>query len=266
LTSESDTTGSTAAGELPVPESPVQMLVGQDAVAQAPEADVPPPRPAGDEPALGGTGDSEFAGPAPTDRLGEDGGQQVTDDVLAGISGSVGRLADACERYHDRAEQRESVIDHLIAEVDRLRRGDRRGVLRPLLAEICRLRNDLLRQADGLPSDFDAERARALLRSYADTVDLLLEDNGVRAFSPALMDAFDPRMHRRVGDEPAFDAAAVGCVASVRRDGYLDVEASSPIAPAEVVVFSRAAAPPRAEPGTPAHDAATMPDERNDND
>lgn len=162
-------------------------------------------------------------------------------EVIAGIAASVRELADSAERYHIRAEQRENVIDHLRAEVDRLRRGERRGLLRPLLVEICRLRNDLLRQAGELPRDFDAERAALLLRSYAESVELALENNGVVSFAPASGDAFDPRMHRRVGAEPTPDPAFAGRIAQVRRDGYLDVDANSPIAPAEVVVFAAAA-------------------------
>ena len=162
-------------------------------------------------------------------------------DVIAGIAVSVRELADSAERYHARAEQRENVIDHLRAEVDRLRRGERRGLLRPLLVEICRLRNDLLRQAGELPGDFDAERAALLLRSYAESVELALENNGVVSFAPDSGDVFDPRMHRRVGGEPAPDPAFAGRIAQVRRDGYLDADANSPIAPAEVVVFTAAA-------------------------
>ena len=89
--------------------------------------------------------------------------------LLVTISETLERVAASSERYHARAEQREGVIDHLHSEVDRLRRGERRGLLRPLLVEICRLRNDLLRQAEDLPDDFDAERARLLLRSYAES-------------------------------------------------------------------------------------------------
>jgi molecular chaperone GrpE len=157
--------------------------------------------------------------------------------LLAEISGTIRELADSTERYHSRAEQRESVIDHLHAEVDRLRRGERRGLLRPLLVEICRLRNDLLRQADELPDDFDAERARLLLCSYAESVELALESSGVISFAPASGDPFDPRMHRRVAGATTSDPALVGRVAEVRRGGYLDVDAASPIAPAEVVLF-----------------------------
>ena len=128
--------------------------------------------------------------------------------MLAGISGDIQRLLVTSERYHARAEQREGVIDHLRAEVDRLRRGERRGMLRPLLVEMCRLRNDLLRQAEDLPGDFDADRARLLLRSYADSVELALEDDGVVTFTPEKGDRFEPRMHRRVGGDSQDDPGA----------------------------------------------------------
>jgi len=158
---------------------------------------------------------------------------------LAEISASLEHLAESAQRYHARAEQREAVIDHFSSEVDRLRRGERRGLMRPLLVEICRLRADLLRQADDLPDDFDADRARLLLRSYADTVELVLEDNGITTYAPADGDAFNPRMHRQAGTAPAADASAVGSIASVRGNGYLDIDAGTPVAPAEVVVFVR---------------------------
>ena len=123
--------------------------------------------------------------------------EDTPEPALAGIAASVRELANSAERYHARAEQREGVIDHLRAEVDRLRRGERRGLLRPLLAEMCRLRNDLLRQAAELPADFDAERAALLLRSYAETVELTLESNGVVTYAP------DERRAVRPADAPA---------------------------------------------------------------
>lgn len=171
----------------------------------------------------------------------EPAGQQ-TAGQFAGLADAVRLLADSAAKYHARAEQREGVISQLHAEVDRLRRGERRGLLRPLLAELCRLRNDLLRQAEDLPADFDAERARCLLRSYAESVELALEDSGVVIFTPQEGDRFDPRTHRRVGGAPTSDPALAGRVLRVLRSGYLDIEANGPIAPAEVVLFTLAAA------------------------
>jgi len=169
----------------------------------------------------------------------EGSGQDVieTGTVMAEISAAMRELADASKRYHARAEQREAIIDHLREEVDRLRRGERRGLLRPVLADLCRLRDDLLKQADTLPGDFDATKAADLLRSYAETIELTLESNGVITFMPDDGDLFNPRMHRRVSDELTDEPARAGHIAEVRRDGYLDIEADSPIAPAEVSVF-----------------------------
>lgn len=175
----------------------------------------------------------------------EAGGAQAG-ELMAELAASVRDLADASQGYHIRAQQREEVIDYLRSEVDRLRRGERRAMLRPLLTEMSRLRNDLLRQAAELPAEFDAERAALLLRSYAESMELVLENSGVVSFAPGNGDAFDPRMHRRVGGQPAADPALAGRIAHVRRDGYLDVDANSPVALAEVVVF--AAAGPQSTP------------------
>lgn len=162
----------------------------------------------------------------------------VPADSLAELSAAVRQVADLSRRYHARAEQREGVIDFLRAELDTLRRGERRGLIRPVLAEMCRLRDDLLSQAEMLPADFDAAKAAGLLRSYAETLELALENNGVVTYAPGDGDKFDPRLHRRVGAEATADPALAGHVARVRRDGYLDIEANSPIAPAEVTVFA----------------------------
>ena len=158
--------------------------------------------------------------------------------TMTEISAAVRELASSAGRYHDRATQREGVIDHLRSEVELLRRGERRGLLRPLLTDMCRLRNDLLRQASGLPADYDAEKAAELLLSYAESIQLTLESNGVVTYAPDSGDAFDPRMHRRVKGEATTDPALAGRIAEVQRDGYLDLDANSPLAPAEVTVFA----------------------------
>jgi molecular chaperone GrpE len=156
----------------------------------------------------------------------------------AELTAAVRELASSAERFHDRSEQREGVIDYLRSELEVLRRGERRGLLRPLLTDLCRLRNDLLRQAGRLPADYDAEKAAGLLESYAESIQLTLESNGVVTFVPDEGDSFDPRKHRKVRNEDSADPAMTGRIARVERDGYLDIEANSPITPAEVTVFT----------------------------
>jgi molecular chaperone GrpE len=174
---------------------------------------------------------------------GEPGSVTVDAVVLAGIAASVTEIAGQSERYHARAEQREGVIDFLRTELDTLRQGERRGLLRPLLSDLCRLRGDLLSQAETLPPDYDAAKAAELLRSYADTITDTLESNGVVTYAPDGGDRFDPRLHRRVGGEAAPEPELAGHIAAVRQDGYLDIEAGTPVRPAEVIVYAAQKAP-----------------------
>jgi molecular chaperone GrpE len=183
------------------------------------------------------TGDDAAPGTG-DDAVAETGGEPPESRVMSEISGALRDLADSSQHYHARAEQREGVIDHLRSEVEVLRRGERRGLLRPVLTDMCRLRNDLLRQAAELPADYDAAKAAELLLSYAESIQLTLESNGVIAYAPNDGEPFDPRMHRRVAGETSADPALAGRIANVRRDGYLDIEANNPIAPAEVTVFA----------------------------
>lgn len=178
--------------------------------------------------------DSEFPGVADAAQDGETAAAGPSDTEIAA---EVRRLAASAERYHDRAHQREGVIDYLRAELELLRRGERRGLLRPLLTQMCRLHADLVRQAATLPPDFDAARAVRLLQSYAETLREALEDNGVVTYQPDEGDPFNPRRHRQVKRQPSADPSQAGHVAAVRQPGYLDLESDSPLAPAEVSVF-----------------------------
>lgn len=218
-----ETAGVTPGGPTAPPPGPEAREAGTGPVDEA--------VPAGPECAAG-TGGPEAA---PVSRAPE---AAPTAAMLTEISATVREVAQLSQRYHARAEQREGVIDLLRSEVEVLRRGERRGLLRPVLADLCRLRSDLLAQATALPADFDAAKAAGLLRSYAESIELTLESNGVVTYAPDGGERFDPRLHRRVGGEPATDPALAGHVAGVRRDGYLDIEANSPIAPAEVTVFA----------------------------
>jgi molecular chaperone GrpE (heat shock protein) len=164
-------------------------------------------------------------------------GEPGTDAALAELTAEVRRLATAAEQYQERARQREGVIDYLRSELDLLRRGERRGPLRPLLTAMSRLHADLLLQAKTLPADYNAEKARELLESFAGTVESALTDNGVAAYTPDPGDAFDPRRHRKVKGENTPDPALDGLVAAVRKSGYLDIEADSLLAPAEVTLY-----------------------------
>lgn len=197
------------------------------------------------------TSGTETPGAAPADAAGAAGASDVVrgpgDDVhgtLAALVDQVARLTGTVAEQHRRAGHREQVIDQQHAELERLRAGERRSLLRPMLVELARLRNDLVAQAGRLPADYDAPRASRLLLSYADTIEQSLLEGGVVAFRPAAGDPFDPRAHRRVGVAPAVAPHPAGTVAHVVRDGYLDLDLARALFPAEVVVHTAPAAPP----------------------
>jgi molecular chaperone GrpE (heat shock protein) len=158
--------------------------------------------------------------------------------ALAEFTAQVRRLAAAAEQYQERARQREGVIDYLRSELELLRRGERRGLLRPVLTVMARLHADLARQATSLRPGFTAEQAANLLDNYADELRESLADNGVLTYQPEIGDLFDPRQHRQAtkpvtSTDPDLD----GRIAAVRKPGYRDIEADSLLSPAEVTLY-----------------------------
>ena len=162
---------------------------------------------------------------------------EVSQAALAELTAEVRRLAAAAEQYQERARQREGVIDYLRSELDLLRRGERRGLLRPILTEMSRLHADIARQVTSLPPDYTAVQAANLLDSYADSLKGGLEDHGVVTYAPEAGDHFDPRWHRQIKNLSTSDPGLDGRIASVSKVGYLDIEAGSPLSPADVTLY-----------------------------
>lgn len=165
----------------------------------------------------------------------------------AGIPDIVARLAEMTAALlavqqelrsaDDRAASRERIIDRLHEDNQKLRSGERRLVLMPLLTDLQRLRNDLLRQAATVPADLTADRMSGLLASYAHSVELTLERGGVAPIRPAPGDTFDGGRHR---PSDVVDAAAPsddGRVAVVLADGYEDATSGKTLTPATVRVY-----------------------------
>jgi molecular chaperone GrpE len=172
------------------------------------------------------------------------------DPAIAGAAGSaevlaaVGELSDqvaglsaGVAREHDRAQAREAVIDRLHAEVERLRAGEARSLLRPAVTDLWRLRDDLRAQARGVPETMNRGEVAALLESYADTVVLILERCGVAAVRPAAQDPFDPRQQQACGVAETHLRDLDGTVASIVSEGYAEADTGRPIAPARVIVY-----------------------------
>lgn len=168
---------------------------------------------------------------------------EVASAVLAAVRAmhdSLAGLESQAIREHDRAQAREAVIERLHEEVERLRAGEARTLLRPAVTDLRRLRDDLLTQARSVPETMAHDEVTALLESYADSVVLILERCGIVAIRPARHTAFDPRQHQVCGIAETGHRDLDGLVASILSDGYVDVDSGLPVASARVIVYRQA--------------------------
>ena len=160
--------------------------------------------------------------------------------VLAAVSelrASLASVATQAARDHDRAQAREAVIDRLHGEVERLRAGEVRALLRPVVTDLRRLREDLLTQACSVPEAMTGDEVTVLLESYADSVALTLERCGIVAVRPVKDSKFDPRQQQVSDIAETGDRDLNGLVADIVSDGYAEADGGRPVAPARVIVY-----------------------------
>jgi molecular chaperone GrpE len=163
----------------------------------------------------------------------------VLESVIA-LHAVVETLASQVAREHDRAKARETVIDRLHEETERLRAGEAREWIRPVLADLWRLRGDLLGQARSVPETMTSGNVAVLLESYADSVMMILERYGIVAVRPEPRMPFDPRRHCATGTVAVSERQLDGLIATVLTDGYEDAHTGATIVSARVTVYRAA--------------------------
>jgi molecular chaperone GrpE (heat shock protein) len=124
--------------------------------------------------------------------------------------------------------------------VERFRAGEARELLRPAVTDLRRLRDDLVTQSRSVPETMASGEVAALLESYADSVELILERCGVVPVRPAAETKFDPRQQQASGVTETAQLDLDGTVASIVSDGYADAETGRQVAPARVIVYRHA--------------------------
>jgi molecular chaperone GrpE len=183
----------------------------------------------------------EDQGPGrPADEAGSGGTAVAVLTAVSELRASLAALASQAARDHDRAQAREGVIDRLHGEVERLRAGEARALLRPAVTDLRRLRDDLLTQARSVPEAMSRDEVTALLESYADSVAVILERCGIVAVRPAPDTKFDPRQQQVSGVTDTSQPDLDGMVASVVSDGYAEADGGLRVAPARVIVYRHA--------------------------
>ena len=160
----------------------------------------------------------------------------VAPDSLRSVNAQLEELVREVASFNARSASREALLNRAHDELERLREGDRRALLQPLLREVTALRNELLMQSRSLPAVYSAELAAKLLASFAGSVQQTLERFGIEPFAPAIGDDLIFREHRRVGTLSTEDVALDRKIGAVRCDGYRDLELDRQLAPAEVLV------------------------------
>lgn len=155
---------------------------------------------------------------------------------LARIDACLTEVAERLAAEADRAAARERVIDRQHEDIERLRALERTGMLRPVVTDLCRLRNALLLQARTRPDPMTGAQVTDLLTSFADMVEQALERCGVAVLGPESGGPFVAGRHQIARSVTAVDPALDGHVAEVLQDGYAEIDGGRIVAPARVVV------------------------------
>jgi molecular chaperone GrpE (heat shock protein) len=187
------------------------------------------------------SGDEEEVPGRPADEADSGGPAGAVLTAVSELRASLAGLESQAARDHDRAQAREAVIDRLHEEVERLRAGEARVLLRPAVTDLRRLRDDLLTQARSAPEAMSRDEVTTLLESYADSVVLILERCGIVAVRPATGTKFDPRQQQVSGIAETSQPDLDGMVASIMSDGYAEADGGLRVAPARVIVYRHAA-------------------------
>ncbi|WP_245627844.1 nucleotide exchange factor GrpE [Actinomadura oligospora] len=137
----------------------------------------------------------------------------VAREVRDALHDLLGRL----DRETDRAAHRESVIDRLHEENQRLRRGELESMLEPVRAALYKV-HDTLRQAAASPPE--PEQAARLLGDCANEVADTLARTGSVRFEVEPGQPYDASRHRPVERVEVDDPDRDGTVVAVLTDGF----------------------------------------------
>ncbi|MBV9140104.1 MAG: nucleotide exchange factor GrpE [Pseudonocardiales bacterium] len=153
---------------------------------------------------------------------------------LAAMEAALAEVAQQLGEANARALARERVIDRQHAEIERLRSAVRAGQLRPVVTDLGRLRNGLLRQAGTVPAEMTGPQVATLLESFAATVEDMLERCGVAVLPGEVGAAFAPSRQQVAAVVEIDDPERDGTVAEVVQDGYAEIDGGRVVIPARI--------------------------------
>lgn len=170
--------------------------------------------PAADQPAAGESGEEARTRETPAPAGGED-----VPGLLGEVTRRLGKVEEYLAGFHRLEAHRESIIDQLHEENQRLRDGVGRLILEPVVADLIRLHDQLEREVRRLGAD---EADGRLLRSFADEVLEILDRCGIESFLAEPGESFQHGRHRPVGVVVCDDESRHNTVAEVAAAGFYE--------------------------------------------
>ena len=142
-------------------------------------------------------------GPAPPDEL----------------AGRLDTIQAQLTEFNRRSAHRESVIDQLHEENQRLRAGMGRLILDPVVTDLIRLHDQLAREVRRLEAEGQDPQ---MIGSFAEDVGQILERCGIDTFSAEPGDAFERDRHRVLAIVVCDEESRHNTVAEVVAVGFLE--------------------------------------------
>ena len=139
--------------------------------------------------------------------------------LFAELAGRLDKVEAQLAEFHRRSAHRESVIDRLHEDNQRLRGGFARIILEPVVADLIRLHDQLVREVRRLEA---AGQDARLLWSFAEDVAQILDRCGIDIFSAEPGDPFDRDRHRALAVVACDDESRHNTVAEVVAVGFLE--------------------------------------------
>ncbi len=143
------------------------------------------------------------------------------------LSKRLGAVEEQLGEFHRRAAHREQIIDRLHEENQRLRQGEHRVVLEPVVADLIRLHDQLSREARRAGAD------DGLVGSFAEEVAEILDRCGIEVFAAAPGESYQSDRHRPLAVVPTSDPELHNTVAEAVAAGFYDRETSRVRRPAQ---------------------------------
>jgi molecular chaperone GrpE len=143
------------------------------------------------------------------------------------LSKRLSAVEEQLGEFHRRAAHRETIIDRLHEENQRLKQGEHRVVLEPVVADLIRLHDQLSREARRAGS------GDGLVSSFAEEVAEILDRCGIEVFAAEPGEPYLSDRHRPLAVVPTADPGLHNTVAEAAAAGFYDRETSRVRRPAQ---------------------------------